>query len=233
MFALKKILATFLMPLSLGLIVFILGLFFLYRQSYGKAKFYLTVSFLWIVLISYAPLSHALLKPLESQYSKINLLEQSAPYILLLGGDFQARAYEAIRLHYLIHDSKIITSGYPGKRNISEALKNAQKLIELGIKKENILLQEKPRDTQEEAKMVKQIVGEDRFILVTSAYHMPRAMKIFEKEGLSPIPAPTDFIVLQDASLLSVPSGANLKNTEIAQHEYLGLLWHRIKTLFD
>ena len=220
------------MPLSLALFVWIIGLFYLYKQSYGKAKFYLTLGFLWSVLIAYSPVSNALLQPLESSYAKIDITKQKASYILLLGGDFQARAYEAIRLHYLINDSKIITSGYPGLgKTKPEAEINAHKLMELGIKKEDILTQSEPKDTQEEAIMIKQMLGQSPFILVTSAYHMPRAMEIFKNEGLSPIPAPTNFLV-KECSLLSMPNGSALHHTEIAQHEYFGILWYRLKTFF-
>lgn len=230
-FTLKKILSAFLMPLSIGLFLFILGMWYLYTNSYKKAKFYLTISFLWIFLIAYGPVSNALLKPLESQYSKINLQEQSAKYILLLGGDFQARAYEAIKLHHKIHDSVIITSGYPGLgRKVPEAVENANKLMELGIKNESILMQSEPRDTIEEARNIRSIVGENNFILVTSAYHMPRAMSVFQKEGLNPIPAPTNFMTNSEVSFLSLPHGINVRKTEIAWHEYLGMLWNELKS---
>lgn len=222
------------MPLSIGFVLFIIGLFYLYTHSYKKAKFYLSISFIWVFLIAYAPFSNMLLEPLESQYPKIDLEKQQAKYILLLGGYFNDRGYEAIRLHHKINDSKIITSGYPGSyKTISEAEVNANKLIELGIKKENILMQSEPRDTQEEARHIKKIVGNENFILVTSAYHMPRAMRAFKQEGLDPIPAPANFFVKSKASLISLPSGGNIRKTEIAQHEYLGMLWYKVKTFFE
>ena len=43
--------------------------------------------------------------------------------------------------------------------------------------------------------VVKEIVGKDKFILVTSASHMLRAMALFRKQGMEPIPAPTDYMV--------------------------------------
>ena len=95
-FTLKKILSAVLMPLSLGLILFLFGLWFLYTKSYKKAKFYLTVSFLWIFVISYAPFANSVLSPLESTYQKVEH-NVSSKYILLLGGDFKSRAYEADR----------------------------------------------------------------------------------------------------------------------------------------
>ena len=227
-FTLKKLLSAFLMPLSVGLIIFAIGLWFLYRGGYKKAKFYLTIGFLWIFIISYAPFSNTLLEPLENQYKKIDSSVQ-AKYILLLGGDYNNRAYEAIRLHHLIHGSKIITSGYAKRgKTIPEAIENANNLISLGISPNNILIQKEPKDTQEEAQYIKKIVKDEKFILVTSAYHMPRAMKLFKKEGLNPIPAPANFLT-EESLLISRPSGKNLQKTEIAVHEYLGTLFNKIK----
>ena len=226
-FTLKKILSAFLMPLSIGLILFVIGLVYLYSKNHKKAKLYLSISFVWIFVVAYSPFSNAVLKPLETQYPKITK-EISAKYILLLGGDFNARAYEVMRLYYSIEGSQIITSGYPGGQLTSEAVKGANKLIELGIPKTDILMQTKPKDTQEEAQFIREIVGDEQFIVVTTASHMPRAMELFRKEGLNPIPAPTYFLA-RKANALSLPNSSNLKKTEMAFHEYLGRAWNKLK----
>lgn len=228
-FILKKILSAILMPLSLGLILFLIGLWFLYLQSYKKAKICLTVSFLWIFIVSYNPFANSILLPLESNYQKMEK-EVNAKYILLLGGGFESRSYESVRLYHKIHGAKIITSGYSGLRNkIPEAVESANKLIELGIPKVDILMQVEPKDTQEEAQNIRKIVGNEKFILVTSAYHMPRAMELFRKEGLNPLPAPTNFLV-DYSHILSVPNGKSLQKTEIVFHEYLGKTWNKLKS---
>jgi len=234
-FALKKLLSSFLMPLSIGLILFVVGLIFLYVSKYKRAKFFLTLSFLWITMVSYSPFSNAILAPLESQHVK---LEQQNPvkYILLLGGDFKGRSHEAIKLYHQIPNAKIITSGYPANEKISEALSSAKKLMELGIPKEDIIMQEEPKDTKEEAVNIKNILGQEPFILVTAAYHMPRALSLFRKHGLNPIVAPTNFLVERNMFDL-IPNGKNLRKSEIAFHEYLGKWWNQIKEykkeLFD
>jgi len=226
-FTLKKILSAVLMPLSLGLILFLIGLWFLYTKSYKKAKICLSISFIWIFMISYSPFANSVLSPLETIYKKAED-NVSAKYILLLGGDFKGRSFEAIRLYTLLDNAKIITSGYPGRDDVSEAVKSAHKLVELGIPKEDILMQSEPKDTQEEAMSIKKIVGNEQFILVTAAYHMPRAMELFKKEGLNPIVAPTNYLAEKNY-LISAPSGRNLQKTEIAFHEYLGKTWNKLK----
>ena len=64
----------------------------------------------------------------------------------------------------------------------------------LGVQADEILQLKQPRDTEEESQQVAPIVGSQSFILVTSASHMPRAMGLFRKRGLQPIPAPTDHL---------------------------------------
>lgn len=226
-FILKKVISSFFMPLSFGLILAFIGLLFLYFNSYKKAKVFLSFSFLLIFLFSYSPVSNFLLKPLETQYKSITD-PKGLRYILLLGGNFENRAYEVLRLYNIIPNAKIISSGYKGNFDLSEALRNKNILISLGVKKDDIIMQEEPKDTLEEAQNIKNIVKDENFILVTSSYHMPRAMKFFKAEGLNPLPAPS-FILYKKSDIFSTPNGKNLLNSQLALHEYLGLLWQKIK----
>ena len=67
------------------------------------------------------------------------------------------------------------------------------------------------------------------FILITSHYHMPRAMALFNKEGLYPTAAPTNELRKGYSKFLSIPNGDDLKQTETALHEYIGLLWSKLR----
>lgn len=249
-FTLKKILASFLMPLSVGLIFAFIGLLFLYSKSYKKAKLYLSFAFLWILLVSYAPFSNAVLKPLENVYpSLVQLPQEKIEYILVLGNGHATneklsrvsqhsttalmRLNEGIRLYRAIKESKLIFTGYGGNDENSHAYMQQQLAIELGVKEEDIIINGSPKDTAQEAAAVKKIVGHKPFILVTSASHMPRAMKIFEDNWLNPIAAPTDYKVKEAAAIASIPKAQSLHKTELAAHEYLGILWHKLKAAFN
>ena len=105
-FILKKVISSLIMPLSIGLIFAIIGLFYLYRNNFKKAKIFLTISVVWIGLMSYSPFSNFLLTPLESQYSKLEKIPNNVKFILLLGGDQQNRGWEALRLYNNIPNSK-------------------------------------------------------------------------------------------------------------------------------
>ncbi len=228
-FIIKKFLSAILMPLSLGLLLGFVGLWFLYKNKLKKAKIFLTISFVWIIVISYVPFSNMLLYPLETKYTKLETIPNDVKYILLLGGDRKNRGWEALRLYHKIPNSKIITSGYEGEGKIPEAIRTANILINLGIPKDDIIIHSKPKDTKEEAIKTKELVGSNPFILITSAYHMPRSLALFKKEGLNAIPAPTDYKIKPSDKATSIPSGHYLVKTERAWHEYIGLVWSKLR----
>jgi len=228
-FMLKKMLSVMLMPLSIGIFFLLIALFFLYKKESKKVKRYLTFSILWMLLISWAPFSNLILQPLESSYAKLEKIPNNIDYILLLGGDREKRAWEVLRLYHKIPNVKIITSGYALHDQISDAQKTATLLMESGIPQEKILMQEEAKTTFEEAQYLKKEIGTQPFILVTSAYHMPRAMKIFKKAGLNPIAAPTDFNRPQESGIISILQSKQLKNTEHAWHEYLGIVAYKLQ----
>jgi len=213
------------MPISIGLIGCLVALYFLFANKIKKAKFFLFLSFVWFFLISFAPFSNALIKPLEDVYPKISDEVNNVHYVLLLGGDFQNRAYEVLRLYEKMDNLKIITSGFAGAKKISDAQEAKERLMQLGVKEEDILVQESPQDTYEEAISVKNIVGSEPVIVVTSAIHMPRTMLIFKNEGLNVIPAPTHFLYLEEVSFYHLLGAQHAINTQKVFHEYIGLVY--------
>lgn len=230
-FTLKKIIGSLIMPLPFGVLLGLVGLFFLYRNSLKLAKIFLSVSFIWIIVFSYSPISNALITSLEKQYQPIKNIDTSIDYVLLLGGDFEARAYGVLELYNQNKNITIITSGYGGTEPIPEAIQNKEKLIKLGVPENKIITQGKPKDTHEEAVMVKKIVADEKFYLVTSAYHMPRALKLFKKENLNAIPAPTGYMDKTKPHVDFATEG-EIKKSRTAIHEYIGNLWNRFKDLF-
>ncbi len=231
-FILKKFISFFLEPYSLIFVLLLLGFIFLVFNSFKKAKFFIFLSLVCSFLFSYSGFSNMLINKLESKYEKIEKTNniKDIKYVLLLGGDFEARAYEVLKLYQTIDSLKIVTSGYKGHLSKTQALEAKERLIKLGVSSDDIIMQEEPRDTIEEARSIKNIVKGEDFILVTSASHMPRSMKIFKSEGLNPIPAPTGFTVkeLDSKKFLSV---RELEKTNMALHEYIGIMWLNLKAL--
>jgi uncharacterized SAM-binding protein YcdF (DUF218 family) len=225
-FILKKLISAFIMPLSAGILLLLAGLVLLYLNKLKKAKIVLTISLVWISLFGYVQFSNLLLYPLESRYKTISVIPKDVKHILLLGGDAHNRGWEALRLYHLIPGSKIITSGYAWEKNQdSEALKAAKLLISSGVKKEDIIIHSSVKDTKEEAVKVKELLKDKPFILVTSASHMPRAVAIFKKQGLEPIPSATAFEIKETDRTYDMPNGKSMSKSEKAWHEYLGIIW--------
>ena len=238
----------FVMPLPLGILLFMLGLFFLYRNKLGKAKLALSLSLIWIFLISYAPLVNQVLYTHESKYPTLQTAPQTVKYIYVLGGGHHTddtrpitsqvepssvvRLNEGIRLyHQLKTKPKLIVSGYAGLIDPTSHAKMQQKLaIALGVNASDIHLVREVKDTQEEAIAAKEYIGEKEFILVTSASHMPRAIKFFQHEGLNPHAAPTNHLAyIKHPNYKGVFSISALHKSQVVWHEFLGQLWQKIK----
>jgi uncharacterized SAM-binding protein YcdF (DUF218 family) len=111
---------------------------------------------------------------------------------------------------------------------VPEAKVMAQIALFLGVKPQDIVLEAVSRDTEEEAANIAAIINSKKFILITSAAHMPRSMALFAKHGLHPIPAPTDYQVREARKPNPgrfFPTVGSLGQVETAMHEYLGLAW--------
>jgi len=248
MFALKKIIGTWLMPLPLLLTLFIISALLYKLTRYKRSsQVLLCGSFITLLLLSLDPVATRLAATLESQYPSFQ--QQSIDYIHVLGNAHTtvdslpitsqltpaalARTTEGVRIYKLNPTAKLIFSGYASGDINSNAKMNARLASALGVPESAIILLEESRDTIEEAIDNKKITQGNRLVLVTSATHMPRAMKIFQQQGLSPIPAPTAHVSKAINGLQPLhyyfPRAKYLAVSEKAIHEWLGLLWLSLK----
>lgn len=167
----------------------------------------------------------------------------NADAILLLGGSMGCdtnicdtaemwssadRVWQAARLFKVGKADKIIVTG-GGVVASTKAL-----LLDFGVPGDAIIFDETPRNTEEEARAAA-MRGDRRVIVVTSAWHMKRAMMMFDKYApdVDAIPAPADFEnTLASARAISywdfIPNPAALAANSIAFHEWLGILAYRI-----
>ena len=250
-----KLLIHFLYPLEISIELLLLGLILLWftkRQKAGKCL--VTTGLLFLLAFSTYPFASAILRPLERHYPAVdavgqrNLDKLGAKYIVVLGGEqvsdptittasqFQpsslVRLIEGIRLYRQIPGSKLILSGGSSKYEPTTNAELMQKMaLLLGVRKEDIILEASSKNTYEEAKNIKDIVGKEKFILVTSASHMPRSMALFKKLGMEPIPAPTDHLAKKHHKIPPeefFPKADSLKMTEAAFYEYLGLIKEKL-----
>ena len=231
-----KILQEFLLPSVFVFLLILAGLILLLKRKQKSGKILIILGVFLYCLFSISPISDLILFPLEKQYQPIqqNELDKANRLVLLLGGRESdvLRASEALKISNIKYQkSKIIISGTDSLNpQRKEAREVKEFLTERGIPAENIVLEDKSRNTAESAENIKGIIGNEPFFLVTSAYHMPRSMEVFQKMGTYPIPAPADFKIEKDYDILDFfPNAQNLKNTDSAFHEYFGILWYRLK----
>lgn len=186
---------------------------------------------------------NALLGPLERQYPPLQ--DRSLPVvssIMVLGSGYEprdaipvtaaldreglVRIVEGVRLARRLGAVRLIVSGGAPPGETASAFGYAELARGLGITDASILVLDAPLDTRAEAHSIAALIGATPFVLVTSAYHMPRAMRLMERAGARPVPAPTGQLFREPANSNWrdwLPSSGGLGKTERALHEYLGL----------
>lgn len=245
-FIIKKFITFFIEPYGMVFSLFVIWFILSKMKKEKLSRVFLSLAFGLLFLFSYPPFSNFLISSLESQYPKYDY-KDDVTYIHVLGSGHNGdktqplsskiwsaglkRVLEGVIIHRRIKDSKLIFTGYGSIEDVSTAKMNATLAIALGVKEEDIILGEKPKDTQEEAYFMKKLVGDKAFILVTSASHMLRSVMLFESLDLQPIAAPTAFYKDRFRGILKLPSIDSFKNSQIAMHEYWGILWTKLRTL--
>jgi uncharacterized SAM-binding protein YcdF (DUF218 family) len=203
----------------------------------------ITCSVLLAYLSSISLVGQALLRPLESRYPPLaGDWPPPVGYVVVLGSSYQprdaipataaldddglVRLVEAVRLARAVQGSRLVVSGGGAPGHVPAAHGYARLAQALGIPAQAIIVSDQPRDTREEARAVGKLLGAAPFLLVTSAYHMPRAMAMMKQAGTNPIAAPTGQRAYAAAALswrAFLPESGGLRDTERAIHEYLGL----------
>ena len=251
MFMIKKIVAPLFMPLSLCLELLLVGLFLLWftrKQKLGKII--VSLGIILLMIFSYGIFSDILLKSLECKYPALNDINKysDVKWVVVLGGGHisdpklpandqlssssLARIVEGIRIHKKLKNSKLILSGGRVFDSVPEAYTMAKAAVSLGVDARDLIQEPMSKDTKDQSMHIKKIVEGERFILVTSARHMPRSIALFRKLGSQPIPAPTDHYLKgqNEISLNSFfPGAGGFVKLESTFHEYLGLAWAKIR----
>jgi uncharacterized SAM-binding protein YcdF (DUF218 family) len=230
------------------------------RQRLGKIL--VTIGTLSLAALSYNAASTRLLAPLERLYPILDpaTLAQRAPqhcapddpnairWVVVLGGGHvsdptipplsqmtdssRTRLVQGILYHQALPGSRLLLSGGAYFDPVPEAVTMARVARIFGVDESAIVIESTSRDTEDETLRIQDLVGHDHLLLVTSASHMPRAVALFQKRGMHPIPAPTDFQAKQPQQLSPqefFPHTRSLFKAERALYEFLGLAWTRLK----
>lgn len=224
--------------------------FLCYKLKRKKAtRFFLVLGFINMFLFTLSPLPVYILRSLEQQYQPVNnkQIAKSLPVLILGGGHTKdanmnevhklsepalSRLVEGIRIYTTMEGTTLVFSGYSNKiGKVPQAEVMAKAALTLGVQAKDTIMLTEPATTWDEAIAFKKRFGtKKKFILVTSASHMPRAMETFKRQGLHPIPAPADYSIKKDPETALYnwwPSTSKAKQTEKALHEYVGILYYR------
>ncbi|MEW6213735.1 MAG: YdcF family protein [Nitrospirota bacterium] len=148
-------------------------------------------------------------------------------------GDMLERFATAIRLQKRLNIPIIVSGGSAFKNKKPEAPIVKRFLIDLGVPANKVIVEDKSRDTIENAKYTVKICkksGYKKPLLVTSANHMKRSLLSFEKAGVKVMPFPAGFRTWQNKKYEwkdYLPNAGALRDSYIAMNEYLGSLFYR------
>jgi uncharacterized SAM-binding protein YcdF (DUF218 family) len=240
---------VFLLPAGLVLVLSVLSVLFLRRRKKVAAVFGIAAAAL-LYLFSIEPVRDLILIPLENRYPPLSRdipLENERVVILgggtiprspeydgasLSPGAYKRTVYGGILARR--HGLEVLTTGgtvLPGKIETPEATAAERLLVETGLPRKRISTETRSTDTWENALYAREKTGGGKIVLVTSAYHMPRAIRSFQANGFCVIPAPTDYRGNRHGyTFLSfLPDASVFEESSLGIHEYLGILYYRLR----
>ncbi len=248
LFWLQKLGGALILPASLASLLLLAGLGLLLFSRYRRMARVLLTGGVAVFLLSAGPgPTDRLLGGLESRYPPLvevpevswvvvlgsgNAHSESRPATTLLGATGMARLGEGLRVLQHNPGARLLLTGGAVDGQLSHAEVAAAAAMELGVPAERIVIDSRPRDTAGEALRVREHVGEASLVLVTSASHMPRSMALFRARGLEPVPAPTAYLVRAERDFRSpdlLPSAQQMYRSERLLHEYVGMIWARLR----
>jgi len=209
------------------------------RHAFAVSLFFAAA----IYVFSIGPVKNALISPLENSYNvPENVKSLKANAIVVLGagaynggtldGDSLNRLIGGFILYRKLHIPIIFSGGY-STSTVATSIIARKILLKMGVIRSDIIIDDKSNDTAQNASDTEAICKRRKFhkiILVTSAYHMKRAVFLFRRAGtaagLKIIPYPTDFKGNNSYNFYSfLPDMGNLVISAEAVHEYLGYIW--------
>jgi uncharacterized SAM-binding protein YcdF (DUF218 family) len=236
----RQALGALINPLVLGLLLGAAALCARLTQRRRAAAVLGTVATLLVYLCALPPVGAALLRPLEMRYRTPGAIDGVRKVVVLGSGyaprvgvssvtaedrEGLVRIVEGVRIARGIPGVRLILSGGAPPGREPAAYGYARLARDLGMDPAALVVLDRARNTAAEATAIHAALGSEPFLLITSASHMPRAMRLMERSGAQAIPVPTG----QETDLpchfdCLLPSCRGLGMTERALHEYLGLV---------
>ncbi len=260
MIFLSKLLPLFVYPAGLSFLLLLTTLLIWKKRQLARNLIIFTLLIIFIGGNRWVSMSFV--RSLESRYAPL-VEGTKADVIVVLGGGTDPQQYPrqmvevngagdrmiyAAKLYKDGVAGKIIVSGgtidWQGEAETTPATEMADLMEFFGVPKDSMIMQGGSANTAQDAEFSTSIIEENQWqkvVLVTSALHMPRSIQLFDKLGITVIPAPTDFIITDQAwyDLFSLrwenvlinilPTSSSLKSTTSAMKEYIGMMVNSIR----
>jgi uncharacterized SAM-binding protein YcdF (DUF218 family) len=246
----SKALAFFSLPTNVLACLALVGLVLIgLRRRIGKI---LTVAAAAAIgFAGLSPLGNMLLTPLEQRFAGMQFPDGKIDGIIVLGGSYdRIRGYlNTVVLEDGTHamaavpdlarrypEAKLIFSGGTAEENVHvppEAIVARQLFISFGISQNRIVIEDRSRNTLENARLTAQMLAPkpgQRWLLVTNAFHMPRAMGTFRQAGFDVAAFPVGWRTNGWRDFFWPPPSANegLRRVDVAVREWIGLVAYKL-----
>ena len=211
-------------------------------------------AFAALLFAAFTPVGGWIMAPLENRFARPTLPPRVAGIIVLAGAErthltaartlphvneFAERltAFAALARRFpkakIIHSGRGFTADSVGETPSSVA---RELLVSVGVDPQRLILEKRSLNTYQSAVELKKMIhteSDDPWLLVTSAMHMPRSVACFQAQQLTVTPYPVDYQTTTGAFPMSANAVANLRVLDLAAHEWIGLLYYRLRGYTD
>jgi len=246
-FLLSKTLGTMLLPTNFLIGIGLVGAILLATRFASAGRKLLIASVVSLAICGFSPLGYLLLYPLEQRFPPWDATRGAPDGVIVLGGSIDADVSAAHGTAVVsgaadrMIASAVLAHRYPKARilftggsanllsNDAREADYAASLFEsLGISRERLIMERRSRNTSENAEFSRAIAAPkpgDRWLLVTSAYHMPRSIGLFRKAGFAVEAYPVDWRVggREDLLRFTTLSLEGLDRANAGIREWMGL----------
>lgn len=244
---LTNLLATFLLPPANCMVLALVGILLLNRRPrLARFLLFFSVALLW--LFSAHAFNRWMLQPLEQAFPAWDGKTPAEAVVVLGAGRYRAapeygggddvssRGLERLRYGAMLAKElqlpMLLSGGKPDADGVSEA-RAMQTALQRDFRFSAHWLEENSRNTEENAResaALLQRAGVRRIVLVTHAWHMPRAMLAFSNRGLEVVPAPMGYVATRSTGFLDyLPRADGLNDGALVLREWIGLGWYSLR----
>ncbi|ATU91949.1 YdcF family protein [Phyllobacterium zundukense] len=247
-FYLSKIFWFFAQPLNFSILLVGISLIALLLAWRRTAMLAASCAFLVLALGAWTSLGALMMHPLEDRFQRPAALPDKVDGIVVLGGGLEGgvnlvrggyemnssgdRFVEAAILAARHPEAKVVVTGGTGNMILEgegDGVTAPRLLTALGIAPNRLIMESQSRNTYENAVFTKEMVDAkpgETWVLITSAFHMPRSVGLFRKAGFDVVPWPSDYRTSGNETIGLAQDNPqdSLQNMSLALKEWVGLL---------